>query len=162
MGVETKKILMETLRGRCYCGTIEFEVRATKPVLSIYCHCSDCRRAHGAPVYQMFLVQSSEFSVTKGHDSVKHNWMKPVWAETKCCSRSYCAECGSRVWNVSRVEKQFSELMPCGEYHGVLPGNLTMTLPDAFKPTMHLFCSEAIVDLSKWDDGLPKFPKGPQ
>merc|ERR1712137_279557 len=83
---ETKKILMETLRGRCYCGTIEFEVRATKPVLSIYCHCSDCRRAHGAPVYQMFLVQSSEFSVTKGHDSVKHNWMKPVWAETKCCS----------------------------------------------------------------------------
>lgn len=150
----------EWIKGRCYCGEVRFEVKNVAPRFSLYCHCSDCRRAHGASVYSTFLTEHDNVRVTQGEEHMKKYMFQPTWAKYPCSSRTFCSNCGSRLFNEMRIDEPFMPGLEAGDYRGVLPGNLeTTTLPEHFKPTMHLFCNEAIMPLP--DDGLPHFPTVP-
>uniref|UniRef100_A0A7S4HQT3 CENP-V/GFA domain-containing protein n=1 Tax=Vannella robusta TaxID=1487602 RepID=A0A7S4HQT3_9EUKA len=151
---------LEVCKARCYCGKIEWEVRLCKPLMSGYCHCIDCRRAHASPMYSTVVVTADNVQVTKGKELIKQYWMMPFGATTKCTSRSFCSHCGTRVFNDIRIT-ELSSHIPVGNYYGLFPGTFITQLPDVFKPTMHCFCKEAIVDLSTIKDGMSHHSIGP-
>lgn len=76
------------ITGRCYCGATT--IRATQlPQTVAYCHCSDCRRATGAPVavYAAFDETAVTFSPDDGRKVVANPGVV----------RSFCAHCGSSL-----------------------------------------------------------------
>ncbi|NRG17155.1 GFA family protein [Rhizobiales bacterium] len=80
--------LATEITGRCYCGATQ--IRATrKPTAVAYCHCTDCRRATGAPVaaFAAFDETAVTFDPNEGR-SVNPN---------PGVTRTFCATCGSTL-----------------------------------------------------------------
>ena len=80
-----------TVPGSCFCGAVRFEV--TLPTLvSVHCHCSMCRRVHGAAYVTWFTLPKTQCRVTAGkgdltrHQSSDHG------------VRSFCLRCGSALF----------------------------------------------------------------
>ena len=76
--------------GSCLCGAIRFSV--TLPSLFCgHCHCSMCRRGHGAGFVTWFAVPRDRFRLDEGEsmlgrfDSSDHG------------TRSFCTRCGSSL-----------------------------------------------------------------
>lgn len=79
------------LSGGCLCGTVRFEV--TPPTKwCAHCHCSLCRRAHGAAFVTWFGVESSQFAVIAGERRLK--WYR----SSEAARRGFCARCGSTLF----------------------------------------------------------------
>ena len=76
--------------GSCLCGAVKFE--ATPPGLYfIHCHCSNCRRAHGAAFVTWTGFKSENFRITSGPDNVTR------YLTTTKATRSFCKKCGSTL-----------------------------------------------------------------
>lgn len=76
------------LAGRCRCGAWRFDA-AAEPFQVSYCHCTDCRRATGAPV-----------TVFAGfrHDDIEANGEEPAeYSAVPGVSRLFCRRCGTPV-----------------------------------------------------------------
>jgi len=72
--------------GRCLCGAIEFEVSG-EPTRGSWCHCSQCRRAHGATPVAWVSFPRSGFRLRRG---------TPRWyASSESARRGFCESCGS-------------------------------------------------------------------
>jgi len=83
------------MRGRCLCGSVEFEVR--DPPRKLYqCHCSLCRKQSGAASNAAFVVRSDHLVWHAGQDLVS-SYIKPTGFRSDFCSR-----CGSPVPNPLR------------------------------------------------------------
>ena len=77
--------------GRCLCGAVRFT--ATLPSLfCAHCHCSMCRRNHGAGYVTWFGVSPERLAVLRGEDVLVHH------ASSEHGSRSFCGRCGSALW----------------------------------------------------------------
>ena len=77
--------------GSCLCGEIQFEVKLPTKWCA-HCHCSLCRRAHGAAFVTWFGVERSKFAVTAGEDALR--W----YASTPGANRGFCSSCGSTMF----------------------------------------------------------------
>ena len=79
------------IAGACLCGAIEFSV--TLPSLFCgHCHCSMCRRNHGAAYVTWFRVPFERFRLDKGQEQlVRH-------ASSEHGTRSFCGRCGSSLF----------------------------------------------------------------
>jgi len=77
---------METLRGKCHCGAVEFEVRREGGLDGLRrCNCSLCRRK-GASMATALL---SELTITRGEDKLSlYQW------NTKVARHYFCSVCG--------------------------------------------------------------------
>ncbi len=77
--------------GSCLCGAVEFHVEL--PTLFCgHCHCSMCRRNHGAAYVTWFGVPNEQFGVDKGVDVlVRHQ-------SSEHGSRRFCGKCGSSLF----------------------------------------------------------------
>ena len=77
--------------GSCLCGAVEFHVEL--PTLFCgHCHCSICRRNHGAAYVTWFGVLYEQFEIDKGIDLlVRH-------ASSEHGSRRFCGKCGSSLF----------------------------------------------------------------
>ena len=149
------------VQGSCYCGAIKYEA-GEEPRMTLFCHCVECRKAHGAPYNWIAMVPLSEFSIIKGSEFVRQYKPSPEWDTEKTFSRSYCVQCGSKIWNEMTIAKPFVESMPAGEYRGVFPAMFDVSpIPLRFKPTAHIYTKEAITDLQYLSDGLPRFSRFP-
>ena len=85
---------VEKVEGGCLCGTVRFTV--TLPTLFCgHCHCSMCRRNHGAAYVTWFAVARSRLSIDSGLDRLTRYESSPHG------SRSFCARCGSSLFCVS-------------------------------------------------------------
>lgn len=74
------------ITGRCYCGATT--ISATQlPQTIAYCHCSDCRRATGAPVAAFAAFDEAAVTFTP-------NDGRKVTANPGVM-RTFCAACGS-------------------------------------------------------------------
>ncbi len=82
------------MTGSCVCGAIEFEAQAI-PGMAFNCHCSRCRKSHGAA----FATQA--FAVKK---SLKFNKGKEYLKEYISTGgiRAFCSNCGSRLMNYAK------------------------------------------------------------
>jgi hypothetical protein len=129
--------MIETIPGSCLCGAVQFEI--VPPVrFCVHCHCSLCRRAHGAPLVTWTGVDTDRLRITGGQESLTH------FASTPGALRSFCAVCGSTLFFES-------ERWP-GEVH-VAVANLNAPLD--MKPEAHVFYS----DHAEWFDLSADLPR---
>ena len=83
---------MPALRGSCLCGGVKYEI--TGPLLSpANCHCSICRKQHGAAFRSRAGVNASDFHFVQGEDLVKFYESSPG------TRRGFCSNCGSPICN---------------------------------------------------------------
>ncbi len=88
--------------GSCLCGAIRFSVRFPS-LFCAHCHCSICRRSHGAAFGTWFGVPRDQFSVEAGQADVGR------FRSSEHGTRFFCIRCGSPVFfestrNPERIE----------------------------------------------------------
>jgi hypothetical protein len=126
------------LTGGCLCGAVRFQV--TPPTKwCAHCHCSLCRRAHGAAFVTWFGVERSNFELVAGSDDL--SW----YQSTPAARRGFCARCGSTIF--------FESERWADEVHIALAH---MDGPIDRSPQAHVFF-DAHVDWVELGDGLRRF-----
>jgi hypothetical protein len=82
------------LRGSCLCGAVQYEIRG--PVTRVtHCHCSMCRKAHGAAFGTYGRVERSDFVLLSGTDDIVS------YRSSSEVIRTFCRRCGSTLQFIS-------------------------------------------------------------
>lgn len=77
------------IRGSCLCGAVRYEV--TGPFIeSHHCHCSMCRKSHGAAFATFACAKLRELAIT-GEDNLT------VYRSSPPVRRSFCRTCGASL-----------------------------------------------------------------
>ena len=85
------------INGRCECGRVAYEVDAEILEFS-HCHCSQCRRLHGAAYATFAAVARDKFRYVSGEADIK------VYASSDANDRMFCSECGSNIFVDAKPE----------------------------------------------------------
>lgn len=126
------------LTGQCQCGAVRYAAGGEITELS-HCHCSMCRRLHGAAFVTFAGVARSEFSWVDGADQLR------TYASSANTDRLFCGRCGSQLGCVLR-----SEPLHIYVALGTADGN------PATPPAFHQFVDSAVA-WYRLADGLPQF-----
>lgn len=133
---------METLKGSCLCGGVQYEVSG--PLFAMACcHCDQCRKASGAEFATNASTRSSDFKITSGEDLLAEYESSPRQA------RVFCGRCGSPIMKRFGDDPDKVRLRL-----GCLDSDLQQ------ESLAHVFTSEK-PSWSRICDGLPQFEKGP-
>ncbi|MDY7549250.1 GFA family protein [Pseudomonas veronii] len=81
----------ETFQGSCLCGAIQFETLSRPKALS-HCHCSQCRKSHGAAFASYASVPRADRRLAQGEDRITS------YASSESVLRQFCAQCGSTLF----------------------------------------------------------------
>ena len=76
--------------GACLCAEVRFSV-ALPTLFCGHCHCSMCRRSHGAGFVTWFSVPREAFSLDAGSESLVR------YESSSHGARSFCGRCGSSL-----------------------------------------------------------------
>jgi hypothetical protein len=76
------------IQGSCLCGTVRYEVRGPFTAM-LSCHCSMCRKHHGAPFATYANTSSSDFRWLSGERTLGYYASSPNYR------RSFCTTCGA-------------------------------------------------------------------
>ena len=122
-------------QGQCHCGAIRYEVSG-EPAHHALCHCTDCRRASGAPAVAWALFPEG---------SVKIAGEPKIHASSEDGRRHFCPECGSGLFYTNAA---------------VFPGMIdiqTATLddPDTFPLQVQIQTAERI----GWMENVHRLPQ---
>jgi hypothetical protein len=127
--------MSDWLPGGCLCGAIRFEVELPSKWCA-HCHCSMCRRAHGAAYVTWVGFRADQFRVVAG--------TLARYQSSPGTTRSFCGRCGSPL--------TFESQRWANEVHvarAAIPGAIDRV------PQAHVFAS----DKAEWvplSDDLPK------
>ena len=130
------------IRGGCLCGSVRYEV--TGPIKRIaHCHCSMCRKAHGAAFGSYAVLRAEDFRVVSGEGDIA------AYDSSPGVQRTFCRRCGSTLQFRSAKRPQSVELA-------------AGTLDDdpGVKPAYHIFVGSK----APWydiTDGLPQHKASP-
>ena len=103
------------IKGRCECGKVTFDVDGEILDFS-HCHCSQCRRLHGAAYGTFAGVAREQFRYTSGEDVIK------VYASSAKNDRVFCSTCGSTIMVDPKQDPKYLYLsMSAIEGHPPLP-----------------------------------------
>jgi hypothetical protein len=123
--------------GGCRCGAVQFAVSAEPNYVS-YCHCSDCRKASGAPVSA--FVGFPEHEVALEGEAMRVYENGPV-------KRSFCGVCGTPIAYVDdRLANQIYFTLGA------------MDAPENYKPTLHAHVRSQL-PFVHMPDGLDRYPR---
>jgi len=89
------------VRGSCLCGKVEYEILGPVGPVS-HCHCSQCRKAHGAGFGSYAAVEHSHFRWLGGESLVTGYRSSPD------VFRTFCSKCGSTLQFVPEDRELFS------------------------------------------------------
>jgi hypothetical protein len=81
----------KTVEGACYCGFVTFEIRLPAR-FCCHCHCSNCRRAHGAAFVTWAGFAEEQVLITSGRDDLTR------YLTDTGATRSFCRRCGSTLF----------------------------------------------------------------
>lgn len=82
----------EPIYGRCECGAVRYSVNARAQEL-YHCHCSRCRRLHGALFATYAYIDRDHFVIEKGADSIAvHRSPLARWHFCQACGCHLLAE----------------------------------------------------------------------
>ena len=130
------------LRGSCLCGGVRYEISGPLSY-PLNCHCSMCRKAHGAAFRSRARVKADDFRWTQGVELVTYYESSPG------NHRGFCRVCGSPL--LSRFDNDpRSYGLPLGALDDD-PG---------IKPGFHVF----VASKAPWydiTDELPQFAELP-
>jgi len=78
------------INGHCECKRVSFEVDGEINDFS-HCHCSQCRRLHGAAYATFAGVSRASFRYLSGQDDLSN------YASSDDHNRVFCSNCGSNI-----------------------------------------------------------------
>src|SRR5260221_12862403 len=78
------------LRGSCLCGGVRYEISGALSG-ALNCHCSMCRKAHGAAFRSRARVRAADFSWVEGEELVTY------YESSAGNRRVFCRVCGSAL-----------------------------------------------------------------
>ncbi len=82
--------LMRTLTGQCLCEAIQYRITGDLgPIFN--CHCSKCRRWHGAAFRTRASIQRSQFAWVTGEEHLTEYKSSPT------TTKLFCKICGSNL-----------------------------------------------------------------
>lgn len=126
------------LTGSCLCGTVRYEIDA--PIESVtHCHCSQCRKGHGAAFASYGNVRRAHVRLTRGQESIREFHSSPG------VTRSFCGQCGANL--------QWFADHPHPEWTSIALG--TLDTPLGAVPQKHIY-TESKADWYVIADGLPQ------
>lgn len=78
---------MKTIRGKCHCNQVQFEITPPTEFCS-HCHCESCRRTHGAAFVTWTSVQNEKLNILLGKDLIHSYESSPeiLWMSCKHCA----------------------------------------------------------------------------
>jgi hypothetical protein len=109
-----------SIRGACLCGTVRYEIDGPFTMM-MSCHCSMCRKHHGAPFATFAGAPIEGFRWLAGEDAVQY------YASSPNSRRGFCRVCGSVAPTL--MKEMGLAVVPAGTLEGD-PG---------MRPTAHLF-----------------------
>ena len=77
-----------TIKGSCQCGAVSYEITGSFKGMG-NCHCSICRKSHGAAFVTWGIINSDQFHWRSGEEFVQAYESSP---ERRRC---FCRKCGS-------------------------------------------------------------------
>jgi len=80
-----------TVRGSCLCGAVRFEA-ALPSRFCAHCHCSNCRRAHGAAFVTWVGFANEQLRIVAGAD------VAVAYRTDTDATRTFCGRCGSTLF----------------------------------------------------------------
>jgi hypothetical protein len=81
---------MDKITGRCLCEAVTYEI--TGPLGPIFnCHCSKCRRWHGAAFRTRASIRRSQFRWLSGEDFLRE------YRSSEHVTKTFCSVCGSNL-----------------------------------------------------------------
>ena len=81
---------LANLRGECLCGKIRYEYNGTTGNL-VHCHCSKCRKWHGAAFRSRMVVRSDGYKLIQGQEYLAQ------YQSTPNVIKTFCINCGSSL-----------------------------------------------------------------
>ena len=76
--------------GSCLCGTVRFEIDEFLPGIA-HCHCSMCRKFHGASFATIATIARAKFRWIAGEDALNG------YTASNGTTRTFCRHCGSSI-----------------------------------------------------------------
>ncbi|WP_196258717.1 GFA family protein [Pelagibacterium limicola] len=131
---------MNTLRGMCLCGAVEYRVEDAFSA-AFYCHCSKCRRTTGSAFKPMASIPSGKLALSRGEDTLL------VFGDPNETHDIHCRFCGSFLYSI----------IDNGNTHVAL-GSL-VDAPSA-RPSFHMFVGSKAPWYDITDD-LPQYDEFP-
>jgi len=127
----------EVHEGSCCCGRVRFRLQGPFGSFS-HCHCTDCRKSHGAAFATYIGVRLAQFTFLQGEGEVGS------FTTQTGTRRSFCRHCGSTL--TGTVTSEPDELYVAAA---------TLDTPLRRKPEYHIFIRSKVpwIDLH---DGLPQ------
>ena len=93
--------MTEVYQGSCLCAAVRYEL-LTAPKAVSHCHCSQCRKGHGAAFASYASVPRSTLRILEGATSIT------AYRSSATVLREFCTRCGSTLfW--SRSEGEFAD-----------------------------------------------------
>ena len=123
--------------GSCFCGAVRFTI-APPTLFCGHCHCSMCRRSHGAGFVTWFAVPNDQFNLVAGEPDLVR------FTSSDHGTRSFCGRCGSTL---------FCESTRHPDHIDIVLANMETSIDRT--PEMHFYFD----DRAAWsfvDDGLPR------
>jgi len=130
-------------KGSCLCGAVRYEIDAEIKQIT-HCHCSMCRKAHGAAFGSYGTIPRSGFRFIQGEDAVA------TYHSSSSVSRTFCRHCGSTLQWYSDAAHP--------EWMSIALGTLDTSLEQPKQK--HIFAGSK----ASWfhiNDGLPQSASGP-
>ncbi len=128
--------------GQCLCGAIAYEVQAISPKMA-HCHCSMCRKFHGAAFSTFGEVHQADLRWTRGQELLQS------FTAHNGTIRQFCKTCGSSMTFFSPKNPDSTIELALG----------TLDTDIDIQPDAHIFVGSK----SNWtvlSDGLPQFIEG--
>ena len=129
---------MTDTHGSCLCGDLRFEAQLPSKWVA-HCHCTMCRRAHGAPVVTWVGFKSETVRIQDPQSRLR--W----YASSPGAERGFCDHCGTTLF--FRAERW------AGELH-IVRSNFDG--PVDREPQVHVHCDTQVPWLQLGEDGLKR------
>lgn len=106
------QVKSNSVQGACFCEAVQYEVEM--PTQSIvHCHCTMCRRTHGAAFTTWATVAANQMHIRRGEDKLTR------LESSDHASRDFCSICGSELFGWSTRTPDLVYL-PIGNIKGEL------------------------------------------
>ena len=126
------------IRGSCLCGRVRYQIEGAISYAS-HCHCSQCRKGHGAAFASYAVLPSVALTFTAGAGEIR------TYRASATATRTFCGHCGSNLeWRGSGTPERV----------GIALG--TLDEDPGIRPRQHIFVGSKAPWYEIMDD-LPQF-----
>lgn len=127
--------------GSCLCGAVHYQVTHIEPLMA-HCHCSMCRKFHGAAFATFGEAKNENFHWLKGED------LLTTFVAGNGTTRRFCSRCGSSMtFRASTGQEQVIEFSLA-----------TLDTPIVERPDAHIY-TDYKADWFEIADQLPQHPE---